>query len=142
MGKFYLFFKGSGLPHKVVEDIKLQIQGDVRRFQEARGLALRLLSRREDSGLDSYYQEDDEQKGYFDEDYEDAWFDSYYGHGDSWSDAAWQEDGWYWVDEGDDYYDSDDYWNEPNAYQTEENKVQNQDSKESEMPSTTDAGPP
>ena len=36
VGKFYLFFRGAGLPQKFVEDIKLQLQGDLRRFQEAK----------------------------------------------------------------------------------------------------------
>ena len=65
VGKFYLFFKGSGLPPKFVEDTKLQIQGDLRRFQETRTLALRLISRRNDSGLDNFYQGDE----YQDDDY-------------------------------------------------------------------------
>jgi len=40
VAKFYLFFKHSGLPVKVVDDIKLQIGGDYQRFAEARQLAL------------------------------------------------------------------------------------------------------
>ena len=40
---------------KFVEDIKLQLQGDLRRFQEAKTLALRLVNRSSDS--DHFYQE-------------------------------------------------------------------------------------
>jgi hypothetical protein len=42
VAKFYLFFKNSGLSNKTVDDIKLQVQGDYARFQDARQLALRL----------------------------------------------------------------------------------------------------
>ena len=39
VAKFYLFFRGAGLPAKFVEDIKMQLQGDMRLFQDARTLA-------------------------------------------------------------------------------------------------------
>ena len=38
----YLFFKHGQLPNKFIEDIKLQLHGDLSRFNEARTLALRL----------------------------------------------------------------------------------------------------
>ena len=38
--------------------MKLQIQGDLRRFQEARALSLRLVMRKDDHG-ESYCQNDD-----------------------------------------------------------------------------------
>ena len=46
VAKFYLFFKNSGLSNKTVDDIKLQVQGDYARFQDARQLALRLSPNR------------------------------------------------------------------------------------------------
>ena len=58
MAKFYLFFRGSGLPYKFIEDIKLQLQGDLRRYQEARVLALRLITKKDDSG-ELYYEDTD-----------------------------------------------------------------------------------
>ena len=51
VGKFYLFFKNANLTTKFVDDIKLQLQGDLRRFQEARSLALRLITRKDGKTL-------------------------------------------------------------------------------------------
>ena len=59
VAKFYLFFKAAQLPAKLVDDIKLQIQGDLRRFQEARALALRLVHRAQENH-DSYFMGDEE----------------------------------------------------------------------------------
>jgi len=41
VAKIYLFFKHSQLPNKFIEVIKLQLHGDLARFNEARPLALR-----------------------------------------------------------------------------------------------------
>lgn len=40
VGKFYIWFKHSGLSPKTVDDIKLQVGGDYTRFQDARSLSL------------------------------------------------------------------------------------------------------
>ena len=45
MAKTYLYFKAFGLPQKTVDDIMLQVHGDMRRFEEARTLMLRLAHR-------------------------------------------------------------------------------------------------
>ena len=90
VGKFYVFFRGAGLPSKFVDDIKLQLQGDLRRFQEARGLALRLITRKDEHG-ESYYQDEMDSP-----EHEDAWYDSY-----------WADDGWSWVETS-----AQDYWTE------------------------------
>ncbi|CAE7555087.1 unnamed protein product [Symbiodinium pilosum] len=90
VGKFYLFFRGAGLPQKFVEDIKLQLQGDLRRFQEAKALALRLVNRSNDS--DHFYQE------------EDAWDDGYQQEA-SWDDAYWTEDDRSWMSDYQEHYD-------------------------------------
>ena len=58
VAKFYLFFRGSGLPNKFIEDIKLQLQGDLRRFQDARTLALRLITKKDDIGHEAFYHGD------------------------------------------------------------------------------------
>ena len=95
VGKYYLFFRNSGLASKFLDDIKLQIKGDLRRFQEARSLALRLVTRKDDLG-ESYYQDDENLD-------QGAWDDSY-----------WVEDGWSWVEtplDGDYWTESpEDYW--------------------------------
>ena len=46
VAKFYLWFKHSGLPAKTIDDIKLQVNGDYSRFDDAKGLALRLSPNR------------------------------------------------------------------------------------------------
>ena len=42
VAKYYLWFKNSGINAKTIDDIKLQVQGDYNRFQDARTLALRM----------------------------------------------------------------------------------------------------
>ena len=111
VAKFYLFFKAAQLPAKLVDDIKLQIQGDLRRFQEARALALRLVHRAQEHH-DSYFMGDDDDDDW-DEHWEDAWLgDSYWQEDyDPWSDE-WREeaDSWEapWFDE--EYYGEDEYY--------------------------------
>ena len=84
VGKFYLFFRGAGLPQKFVEDIKLQLQGDLRR------LALRLVNRSNDS--DHFYQDDD------------AWEEGYLPEAE-WDDVYWAEDDWSWMSDYQEMYD-------------------------------------
>ena len=90
VGKFYLFFRGAGLPQKFVEDIKLQLQGDLRRFQEAKALALRLVNRSNDS--DHFYQDDE------------AWEEGYLPEAE-WDDVYWAEDDWSWMSDYQETYD-------------------------------------
>ena len=85
VGKFYLFFRGAGLP-QFVEDIKLQLQGDLRRFQEAKALALILVNR------SNVYQD------------EDSWEDGYQQEA-AWDDAYWAEDDWSWMADYQEHYD-------------------------------------
>ena len=109
VAKFYLFFRGSALPQKFTEDIKLQLQGDLRRFQDTRTLALRLITKKDDIGNDASFFQDDE---------------AYQNNG--WD---WHDDGWSWVDESEAYYEDtwteepyQDFYDEPteNWQQTEE----------------------
>ncbi|CAE7657733.1 mzt1 [Symbiodinium sp. KB8] len=109
VAKFYLFFRGSALPQKFTEDIKLQLQGDLRRFQDTRTLALRLITKKDDIGNDASFFQDDE---------------AYQNNG--WD---WYDDGWSWVDESEAYYEDtwteepyQDFYDEPteNWQQTEE----------------------
>ena len=64
----------SQLNPTIVEDIKLKIQGGLQRFNEARALALRLVSRKEDSGIYSYYAMDEHK--------DDAGFEAWYEQDD------------------------------------------------------------
>ena len=101
VGRFYLFFRGSGLSTKTIDDIKLQVGGDYNRFQEARQLALRLSPNRHNESADVFYEDswdynDDEL--YYDQDEwcdadDDGWW-SYYEDG-AWYGDDYGEDPWY-----------------------------------------------
>ena len=104
-GKFYLFFKGSGLPARLIEDIKLQIQGDLRKFQEARSLALRLTTRKDDSGHDHFYESEEYDEG---QDFYDYYADD--EQWEYWMDDSWQDDGWSWYDDYENYNAEQEDW--------------------------------
>ena len=115
VGKFYLFFKHSGLPVKVVDDIKLQIGGDYQRFGEARQLALRLSPNRTDHDqadvfhTQSYYENEE----LYDEDYDyDGWYDFYQEDGDGWDYYQDENDGYWWYDDGGDQWQEWNDWND------------------------------
>lgn len=112
VAKTFLFFRNSGLPNKFIEDVKLQIQGDMSRFQEARRLALRLSSRGDGvSAAPDFYgdvDDDDDHPTYYD----DTWTQE-----DSWT---WDEDDW-WSDGADVWYDAwqeewPEEWHSPEEY--------------------------
>ena len=102
VGKFYLFFRGSSLPSKTIDDLKLQVGGDYTRYQDARSLALRLnpnVQSAHDSDIfyEEHYIGDDEYGNYYAD--EDAWW---YGYGDGYDDDG----SWYpeeYVEGYDDY---------------------------------------
>ncbi|OLP86389.1 hypothetical protein AK812_SmicGene32497 [Symbiodinium microadriaticum] len=106
VAKFYLFFRGSGLPQRFVEDIKLQLQGDLRRYQDARTIALRLITKKDDIG-DSFYQGDSERGpgDYGDDD--DAW-------------SYWTDDSWSYVDEYEVESPYEDHWHDGVYFEDEE----------------------
>ena len=120
VAKFYLFFKNSGLSNKTVDDIKLQVQGDYGRFQDARQLALRLSpNRSEHDGGDVFYGES------LDKSYEDEmqsyWYDGWYDDGDDWDWNYYAEDGnegeWYYEPDEIYYEDSGDWYYDKNGGQ-------------------------
>ncbi|CAE6930753.1 unnamed protein product [Symbiodinium sp. CCMP2592] len=98
VAKFYLFFRGSGLPYKFVEDIKLQLQGDLRRYQEARALALRLITKKDDSG-ENYFE--DTEPGPPGE--------------EAWDSPSWIDEGWSWIEETSPSHRAE-YWQESSYY--------------------------
>ena len=115
VAKFYLFFRGSGLPGRFVEEIKMQLQGDLRRFQDARILALRLITKKDDIGTEAFYQ--DEPESYLDDgwDHSDYWTDDGWSFVDDYEYAEYQDESWqdqvYYDEEKYDWY-QDDGWNE------------------------------
>ena len=108
VAKFYLFFKHSGLPVKVVDDIKLQIGGDYQRFAEARQLALRLSpNRMEHDQADVFhtqsYYENEETYG---DDYDyDGWYDYHQNDEEAWDYYMDESDGYWWYDDGGEWQD-------------------------------------
>ena len=58
VAKTYLYFKSSGLAQKALDDILLQVHGDMRRFDEARTLILRMAHRSNDAGGSALHYED------------------------------------------------------------------------------------
>ena len=108
VGKFFLWFKNSGLPSKTVDDIKLQVAGDYTRFNDARALALRINpNRREPDDAQILYEENDESYGDYDAYYQD-WGDDYEAE-DSW---------WYGYEEADEgEWVYEEYANDENYYE-------------------------
>ena len=91
VARFFLFFRGSGLSTKQIDDLKLQVQGDYTRFVEARALALRLSSNKAEESNENYYAYD----GYYDEDSHDY-------HNSSWYQDDGYDDGYWWYDQDED----------------------------------------
>ena len=100
VGKFFLFFKHSGLSAKTVDDIKLQVAGDYNRFQEARALALRSSPNRNDDTTEVFYGDGYEENEPYAEDWydyeDDAWW-NFYEEAD--------DDGWYEYDDSNIWYE-------------------------------------
>ena len=104
VAKSYLWLKQSGLSQKHQDDLRLQVLGDMSRFQDIRNLALRLSHRLDPSSKsagDVFYEsyENDENEYYEDQEecyYNDAWwtdegwmYDEYY-QGESWDAWDWE----------------------------------------------------
>ncbi len=113
-GKAYFFLRGSGLSEKVVDDIKLQMRGDMSRYQEIRSFVLK-LSRASDKDKETLNMYQDQTDfGYrlnFDEtsgNYYGSWHDPTtgelveYDHG-----ATMSDDMYYDYDYDGEYFDYD-----------------------------------
>ena len=98
VGRFFLFFRGSGLGTKTIDDIKLQVGGDYNRFSDARQLALRLSPNRHNESAEIFYEDNwnydmdgtHDQEEWYDPD-DDGWW-AYYG--DDWFEDDYEEP-WY-----------------------------------------------
>ena len=120
-----------------MDDIKLQVAGDFTRFAEARALALRLSSNKQDNdNMDNYYAQDYHQE-YADTDNYGEWMDEeLYDHDDYehswWADYDMYYDEGEWVldydETADAYYQQ--YWDEEHWNGLEEE------------PTTTSSGDP
>lgn len=137
VGRFYLFFKNSGLSNRDIDSIKLQVNGDYTRYQDARALALRLSNNR--SSQDEMFHG---WTGYEDE---GDWWDSY----DDWTgygEEGFGDDWWYYddymFDEYGNYYgdyDMDDSWQWSEGY---EQYVDEQEDTQSSRPEPAEEQPP
>ena len=122
VGKFFLWFNHRGLPSKMIDDIKLQVNGDYTGFNDARALALRISPNRHESeneifyGQDNYYYGDGQDPDYHYQeelyDYGDD-YDWWYGYG-----GEEEEDGEWIYEEGDEWdwygYEAEEQqWTEP-----------------------------
>ncbi|CAE7280604.1 RE2, partial [Symbiodinium microadriaticum] len=87
VAKSYLWLKQSGLSQKHQDDLRLQVHGDLSRFNEIRGLAVRLSHRVDKAGNtgDVFYEEDHHSHWEPDENY--------------WNDSWWSDDSWSYVED-------------------------------------------
>ena len=114
VAKSFLFFQSSGLPNKFIEDVKIQIQGDMSRFEEAKRLTLRLSNRSDQHALSQDLYTD--QAAEFFSMPSSSWntmdYDTYY---DDWS---WQDDPWQAYPEVDPWtgYAEDEWWQEDDSW--------------------------
>ena len=146
VAKTYLYFKQSGLPSKFIEDVKLQIQGDMSRFAEARRLALRLSSRSDHGTLShDLYAEVPEYDHY--DYYADPWAEwfqwdasTYY---DSWETDEWSRSWDYYDDYDwygyetqahDEWYDASSDWQSP-----EKNSAETYDMSQGDPPAASES---
>ena len=126
VARFFLFFKHSGLSSKQVDDIKLQVAGDFTRFAEARALALRLSSNKQDNDTsDNYYAHDYNQEYDNEHNYGEWMDDESYGYDGT--DYSWWVDYDNYGEEGEwilDYDDTADafyqYWEDEQWHGQEE----------------------
>eukprot|EP00435_Cladocopium_sp_Y103_P056006 s391_g18.t1 len=136
VGKFYIWFKHSGLAPKTVDDIKLQVGGDYTRFQDARSLALRMSPNHPSSEADIFY-EDWADDIHYDGDYDDdAWW---YGYG------GYEDDETYWDDYDqyyDDYEDGHYYWDDEYGWLENQPDGEQEDAAADGEPSQQQEGQP
>ena len=118
VAKSYLWLTQSGLTQKHQDDLRLQVHGDLSRFNELRALAIRLSHRAADrsSGSGDVFYEEDKSD-------EHAEMDDWFGWTDWDDDGYWTEAWWYdndWEDYGDGYNDHSWYEDDDEFYEAEE----------------------
>ncbi|CAK9111867.1 Retrovirus-related Pol polyprotein from transposon RE2 (Retro element 2) (AtRE2) [Includes: Protease RE2 [Durusdinium trenchii] len=122
VARTFLFFRAAQLPQKHVDDIMMQLQGDMNRFDEARALALR-LAHRQPEGVSSHYEAAD-YYGIEDE-YEQSWHTGVSTYWDEYHDADdgyttdWKDydSGWsQYAFEAEEFYDPELYYDEEAWY--------------------------
>ena len=99
VAKSYMWLKQANIPQRHQDDLRLQLHGDLSRFNDLRTLALR-LAHRNDRGSDAFYEEARYQEHPWDADSD--WNSTY------WSDGA----SWLYVDEDYEAYATEDWYGE------------------------------
>ena len=114
VAKTFLWLKQSGLNTKQQDDLRLQIQGDMSRFNDLMTLALRMSHRQKSEPTGDIFYEDSPEHppgfGTYDED------------GIYWGEATWDENNWWHADEYEDYYEEpyEDYWQDYEDHEYED----------------------
>ena len=103
----YLWLKQAGLSQKHQDDLRLQVKGDLSKFNEIRGLAVRLSHRMDlqSNTGDVFYE--DNLGAHYDQDHDHDWEDSEI----YWADPWWSEGSWSYADSeswGDMWYQDED----------------------------------
>ena len=112
VAKTFLFFRASQLPQKHVDDILLQLHGDMSRFEDARNLALRLAHRQQEQG--HFYEEEGLRQHGIEEEYAQDWHETDNYYQEPWYDEQHWQDQWSWQHEWPEeaYYDQDEAYYE------------------------------
>ena len=113
VAKTYLYFKSSGLPQKTVDDLLLQVHGDMRRFEEVRTLLLRMAHRSMDTNQTTMYEEaynnfhlDDTETNSWSTVTDNSWHDEWNAH-------YFQDELYAWYEDPYEYYEyPEDEWHE------------------------------
>ena len=117
VAKTFLFFRAAQLPQRHVDDVLMQLQGDMSRFDQARALMLRLAHRQGDNTGNSSYYDKDETYG-IEEEYERSWHQApsvLYGDMEYWDHSTARED----YASSSNWYDYDGNWSY-HTYEDEE----------------------
>ena len=118
VAKTYLYFKSSGLPQKTVDDLLLQVHGDMRRFEEVRTLLLRMAHRSMDTNQTTMYEEaynnfhlDDTETNSWSTVTDNSWHDEWNAH-------YFQDELYAWYEDPYEYYEyPEDEWHEQWNYE-------------------------
>ncbi|CAE7229802.1 RE1, partial [Symbiodinium sp. CCMP2456] len=99
VAKSYMWLRQANIPQRHQDDLRLQIHGDLSRFNDLRTLALR-LAHRTDKSSDAFYEEARHR-------------DSAWDTGSEWNETYWSDDGsWLYVDEDYEAYVTEDWYGE------------------------------
>eukprot|EP00974_Lingulodinium_polyedra_P029604 2852034-Lingulodinium_polyedra.AAC.1 len=117
VGRSHMLLKYSGLPQRRIDDIKLQIQGDLTRYEELLAILMR-IAKSEQQGMHSvkevlyptYHEGHDEWSWNT-----DSWYEEPAWEATDWLDSWYEND-----DENTEWYALDEWDDEPSEYEEQE----------------------